>query len=192
MKVEIQDRDLTKNRRNVDWSKHIIETIKEEHSLMYCIRIPNSSTNLVRFVNAYGVLTVSGDFGNWVFCREFHPSPEGYVSDGYWLEKLRMASTQGPQKYDRDGTVELIKKELEEEDFTEKEKEYLEDCIYQSDDEIEYMHQAFRNNVGRYEDYEQIPLCKEVDVWLLIVFDAFDEICRRMKADSGLAIPITN
>lgn len=168
-----------KPRRNIDWSKHIVETIKEDNSLMHLIHIPNSSLNLVRFVNAYGVLSVTGDFGNWIFCREFHPSKGGYVSDGYWCEKLRMASCQNPSTYDSVSTVELLNKELEEEDLTEKEKTYLEDCLYHSDDEIEYMYHAFRNNIGRYEDYEQVPLSKELNVWLLIVFDAFEEICRR-------------
>jgi hypothetical protein len=175
---------LRKSRRNVDWSKHIVETIKEDHSLMHCIRIPNSSTNLVRFVNAYGVLSVSGDFGNWIFCREFHPSAQGYVSDGYWMEKLRSASCQEPVKYDSEATAELLRTEMETDDITEKEKEYLEDALYHSDDEIEYMYYAFRNNTGRYEDYEEIPLAKEVNVWLEIVFDAFNEICRRIQKET--------
>ena len=37
---------------------------------------------------------VTGDVGNWMFCREFHPSSKGHVSDYYWVEKLQMSSSQ--------------------------------------------------------------------------------------------------
>ena len=128
-----------------------------------------------------------------MFCREFHPSEEGYVSDGYWLEKLRMNSTQEPYKYNSEETAELIKeklKDLEEEydngDIDEKEynqyKEYyVEECLYYVDDEIEYLYNAFRGNNSSNLDYEDVPYVRTVKPQLNIVFDAFDEICKRLK-----------
>jgi len=34
-------------------------------------------------------------------------------------------------------------------------------------------------------DSEGVPNVKKVKIWLQIVFDAFDEICRRMKEEEG-------
>lgn len=35
-------------------------------------------------------------------------------------------------------------------------------------------------------DYEDVPCYREVPVWLGIVFEAFEEICRRMEVQEGV------
>lgn len=60
------------------------------------------------------------------------------------------------------------------------ELEYL-DSLLDTYDEIEYTHKAYRENVGRFEDYDYIPFVKKEFIHLTMVFDAFDEMCDRIK-----------
>jgi len=171
-------------RTKVNFEKHIVDVVKQDNFLMHHIRIPGTIRNNIKFINTNGIMAITGDFGNWIFCREFHPSAEGYVSDGYWEEKLSILSTQKYKEYNSENTVKAINRLLdnkEEEELTEEEIEYLNDCIYYSDDEIEYKHHAFRNSCGMFDDYERVPFEETNNIWLDIIFDAFDEICRRYK-----------
>lgn len=175
------------NRRtNVDWSKHEVIEIKNDNVLIHHIKLPNSYVNSVRFINTCGIMAVNGDFGNWIFCREFHPSAEGYVSSGYWDEKLEINSQQDAKKFDPDATLEQIKefKESFEESYgremNEDEKEWVENLIYSAHDESGYIYTAYRENPGTI-DFESVPFAKVRHFWLNAVYDAFDEICNRMK-----------
>ena len=170
------------SRTNTDFSKHILTTTKREDTLIHVLAKPGTNMDSVTFINTNGIMAVTGDYGNWIFCREFHPSPPGSVSDIYWTEKLQLSSSQDP--YDFDGKV--AQKEIEEllkdpdKSLTEKEKEWLNELSEAANDsEFEYIAQAM--------DYpfsfpvEMIPKGKVTKYWLLVVFDAFDEICQRMK-----------
>lgn len=181
-----------KNRTAVDFSKHIVlETHfkNENHSLdIWDLKLPDSDyTHRVRFINSCGTLTVSGDFGNWVFCREFHPSEDGYVSDGYWTEKLKIHSVQDSSEYDSERTEKeinlMIKKGLKEYGFEGDElknkKEQFKELLEHTEDELSYTYFAYReSNIG---NYELIPYCKTRYPRLDIIFDAFDELCKRKK-----------
>jgi len=179
-------------RTEMDFSKHIVieKHLKEENYNLdvWDLKLPDSNyTNRIRFINSCGTLMVNGDFGNWVFCREFHPSADGYVSSMYWSEKLKIASEQTSAKYDSERTEEEIKKLIEsglEEygykgDELEKLKEEFTDLLQYVDDEIEYKYQAYRN--ASIDDCELIPYCETRHVWLSIIYDAFDELCNRLK-----------
>ena len=73
-------------RTDVDFSKHDLTIIKRENYLLHDLKSPDFDyTERVKFINIEGVLVVTGDYGNWIFCREFHPSSQGYVSDNYWI-----------------------------------------------------------------------------------------------------------
>ena len=88
------NRQYRKKNTDIDWGKHEM-TIRQEGSItIHHLKFPDSSIYNVKFINGEGVLTVTGDFGNWVFCSPFVPSETGYVSEAYWLEKLRIASCQ--------------------------------------------------------------------------------------------------
>lgn len=198
-----------KKRTDIDFSKHELIIKESEDLKIHILKIPGTVMNMIKFINVDGVMAVTGDFGNWIFCREFHPTANGYVSDGYWLEKLRISSSQQPSKYDSERTAEAIrerakelniewaelKKEYEnKEDHTEAEwnrylkeetryeetLEYLEECLSNVDDELDYTYHAYRN-MPSYYDYEYVIFEKTVDVWLTIIFDGFDEICSRLK-----------
>ena len=176
-------------RTNIDWSKHEVIVTEQEELLVHDFKIPNSSTHRVRFINTNGILAVNGDFGNWIFCREFHPSAEGAVSDGYWIEKLRNSSCQEPSKYDGEITTQRLKEAIADIDgelednpqdaYYLKKKEYYENLLQYTDDYYEYIQEARDYPDGM--DSEDIIVGKELNPWLVYVFDAFDEICLRLK-----------
>ena len=183
-----------KKRSDWDFSNHThkVEIFKSENNNEVRIdhfRNGDSEMGYIRFVNDDYGMTVYGDFGNWVFCRPFHPSPDGYVSEHYWIEKLQISSCQEPYTYDGEETAKEIQKLIDngleeygyEGDDLEKMKEWYNDLLDYTEDEIEYKYHAYRDSFSPDFDYEDIPYCKELSVQLKIIFDAFDEICKKMK-----------
>ena len=164
--------ELRKKRTDLDFSKHKLEIIKSDKSLIHILKIPDSTTHSFYFINSCGVLAVTGDYGNWIFCREFHPSKNGYVSSRYWVEKLEIGSTQKPMEYDSKETEEEIIERINEVKNNEycesKEKaeeyiEYLENCIYHADDEVEYDNYAYRT-YPNWMDYESVIKCNKMNI----------------------------
>lgn len=174
-------------RTNIDFSNHTITITKAPGLLIHNFGVPGSSLNRIRYINTTGIMAVTGDFGNWIFCREFHPSEEGGVSDQYWCEKLKIASTQKYEDYDPDLTEAEIKRHLAEEDLSDKERVYLAECLQYTEDEHTYIDFAYHHAVGGYEDGEYIPFKKRINSWLLYIFDGFDEICARLKTEKDRA-----
>jgi len=185
---------LTKKRTKWDFSEntHTVEIFKSEHG--NTIRVDhfqkgNSRMGYVKFVNDDEGLSVFGDFGNWVFCRPFHPSPDGYVSEMYWNEKLKIGSTQEHAEYDGEETYKELQEMIDtgfedygyEGDVLESAKEWFRGLQKYTDDEIEYTYEAYRGVNPANVDYDYIPFAKKGSVQLEIIFDAFDEICRRLK-----------
>lgn len=183
-----------KKRTNWDFSEysHRVEIFKSESGKE--IRVDHlqkdsSRIGYVKFVNDSEGLSVFGDFGNWVFCRPFHPSADGFVSEMYWIEKLNMHSCQDPYDYDCDSTREdiedLVSFELEENGFKgeklEQAKSYLNDLLDYVDDPIEYKYHAFRYSMPSFFDCEDIPFVQKYKPQLEIVFDAFEHICFIIK-----------
>lgn len=171
----------------IDWGKHEVTITKQDGLLVHHLKDPDTVINNIKYINTNGILAVTGDYGNWMFCREFHPSANGFVSEGYWKEKLRNLSTQEPNDFDEDAT----RKELEEyiadteDPLNKTEKEYIEGCLDAlGDGEFDYSYYAYRNNVGRFSDNENVPFRKKTKYWLDAVFDGFDELCRRMKEEA--------
>lgn len=183
---------MSERRTKIDWSKHEVITRNEGKALIHIIKQPDTCINAVYFYNIGGILAVTGDFGNWMFCREFHPSADGGVSDSYWCEKARISSSQVTHKYNADETrteIESLLANKDEDDALSKEEsEYLNDLLDYVDDSYErYMVYAYDNQVGRF-DYENIPCVKKIDQWLECIFDAFDEICSRIKASEKVGV----
>ena len=180
-------------RTEFDFSEHelivnnsgelLVHTLKhKEYSKMYRFD----------FINTNGIMVVTGDYGNWMFCREFHPSADGMVSDYYWCEKIKISSTQEPFEFDHDATEKLILEGinggLETDGFTgdslETMIEFYEDVLLYNVNESEerYMINAY-DNMPSFCDGESIPHITKIKYWLLCVFDAFEEICRRLKEE---------
>lgn len=139
----------------------------------------------IRFINSCGTLTVNGDFGNWVFCREFHPSKDGVVSRGYWDEKLSIASVQESHKFCPKETLKQLDDFIQEyrdysEEVSDEVEDWFEDLQNNVFDKIDYEQTAFRLKPSEF-DYDDIPYGEKRHVWLDIIYDAFNEICSRYE-----------
>lgn len=175
-------------RSNIDFSKHELTVIKNESVLIHRLKKPGTNIDSFTFINTQDVCTVTGDYGNYVFCREFHPSKKGAVSDYYWIEKLESYSEQEGLEFDAEAT----RKELEEgleiglEDYGHngeslvEAKEYYEELLNHLDNESIYCAHAFTER-PHFIDFEYVPLVKKVKNRLKYVFDAFEEICERCE-----------
>jgi hypothetical protein len=177
-------------RTGIDFSKHEVRIKQADGFLEHYLRKPNTVTDAIRYINTGGILAVTGDYGNWIFCREFHPSQEGYVESSYWTEKLRIASTQEPYEFDYETTESRIKEQLNggleeygwEGEKLEEMKEYMQECLDNlSDGEQAYVAYAYQNYPS-FTDHECVVHVKKLKYWLTVVYDGFDEICRRLKA----------
>lgn len=167
-------------RTGLDFEKHELRITEQDDLLVHYLRKPNTVCDSIKFINTNGIMAVTGDYGNWIFCREFRPGPRAGVSDGYWKEKLHISSCQEPEKYDPDKTKDEILRRMTEEDCPSEYMDYYKKILhYVEDGKIDYMYHAF-NDTPSGMDYEYIPYVKTVDHWLLCVFDGFDEICRRL------------
>ena len=184
---------MEKPRTSIDFSKHEITVTNSEGLVIHDLKLKNSYTNSIKFINTCGILAVTGDFGNWIFCREFHPSAKGYVSEGYWCEKLRYASTQECYDYDPEETEKEIKYRIEKgaEEYGYKDYqlnyyiEYLTESLDYIDDELAYTNFAYRE-CPSFIDSESVIHCKKIKIWLQIIFDGFDYICNEMAKNPEL------
>lgn len=173
--------------------EHRVEYFKSENgdSLISVdhFQVGDSMASYIKFTNTAHNLVVTGDYGNWVFCRPFIPGVNNYVSDGYWLEKLSTYSNQVYSDYDSDETANeimiLVQTGLEEYGYEGDElkasKEWFSSLLYFVDDELEYTYHAYRGDKPSFIGYDEVPLVKKVDSRLLIIFDAYDEICNRLE-----------
>lgn len=179
-------------RSQIDFSEFTLEVIQEGSTLIHKVRKTNHSHwYAVTFINTQGKMFVTGDYGEWIFNREFHPSEEGQVSDGYWLEKMRTGTSQVVSMYDGDATYKELKELLDNEDnhLNEEEREFIEELMGCAEDEVEYTYKAYRelNAPGRFSDYFDIPFCKKLNAWVPIIFDYFEFVCWKLKESSCLS-----
>lgn len=175
-------------RTKIDFSLHKAEVIKHDGILIHKFKVPGTYDNSLIFINSCGIMSVTGDFGNWVFCREFHPSPNiKNVDSGYWDEKLQIASQQKALAFDSEKTRKLIDEfaleVLQEEGDAETIEEienWIEELRNNVDDEFEYMYVAYRGNPDNI-DYEDIPFGKKRHFWLDAVYDGFEALCQSLE-----------
>ena len=183
-------------RTKIDFSKHELKITQFDGVLIHEFKIPDTRNCMLIFINTCGVMTVTGNFGNWVFCREFHPSAnyESGVSEGYWDNKLEILSVQKSHEYDAEETsksIDEFKKTFEEiygREMDEDEMDWVEQLEKNVDDEHEYIYLAYRyRERPRYIDDESVPFGKKRHFWLNAVYDGFDEICQVMKRNVAIA-----
>ena len=101
-------------RTEIDFSKHEVIVQKNDLVSIYYLKKPNTVIDSIKYINCEGIMSVTGDYGNWIFCREFHPNERGGVSDGYWIEKLKIASSQEPLEFDKESTEKELLQRLED------------------------------------------------------------------------------
>lgn len=186
-----------KKRVDVDFSKHehfreIFISEKGEEIIVDHFKKADTYHGYIKFTNTNDALLVTGDYGNWVFNRPFVPDEKNFVLDSYWFEKLRTSSIQVFEHLDwnsiENEIKHLIKKGLKEYGYSgeklKKAKIWFKELLENCEDKLDYEHKAYRDyDMPSFIDYEMIPYYKEIPIWLLIVFDAFDEICFRIKKD---------
>lgn len=113
----------------------------------------------------------------------------GFLGD--YREKIKIASTQEPFEFDIDTTEneinEMLNGGLEESGYDDDDLETLRDYYEGLLDKLhegEFYYEAYAYGEMPYiMDTESVPNCKKIKYWLLCVFDAFEEICRRLKED---------
>ncbi len=175
---------MEKKRTNIDFKDHELLITKNETATIYHLKKPDTYYDSIKYINIQGILAVTGDYSNWMFCREFHPTaePNNCASDGYWREKLQISSTQEPLEFDSDKTTEAINEMLadEEAEYSEEIKTYLNELLSFVYDDIEYKYHAYREMPDGM-DYEYVPYEKSYKYHFLAVLDGFDEMCKRMR-----------
>lgn len=177
---------MRNKRTKIDFSKHEFKTYEDKYVTIFELKLPNTRMNSIQYINCCGIMSVTGDFGNWIFCREFHPSSDGYVSAGYWDEKLQISSVQKSHEFDSDETLEdIIEFEKNfQNDFADELDEEIVDWIdtlkNNVNDEHEYVYQAYRETPSNVE-FESIPFGEVRHIWLNYIYDGFDEMCERIK-----------
>lgn len=192
-----------KKRTPADFSEHThrVEIFKSEQNTIRVDHFQKGDKRIgyFKFTNTEDGLFVTGDYGRWSFCRPFVPSKDNGVSEGYWLEKLKIGSNMEFTKLDQDGNEKEIKRliryGLKEYGYSGEKlnqaKEFFKDLLTHIDNDIEYIYHAYYDSCPDIE-MELIPCYKEVPAQLLWVFDAFDEICRRIKESENTSTDATD
>jgi len=177
-----------KKKTNVNFSKHELKVTNLEGVTIHEFKKPETIIHRLVFINTCGIMSVTGDFGKWIFCREFHPSGDydSGVSGGYWDEKLEINSVQKSHAFDSDETLKAIDEFKENfEDYygrtmNEDELDWLEKLDNSVFDEHEYIYVAYRENPSSI-DYDEVPYGTKRHPWLDAVYDGFDAICQYLK-----------
>lgn len=174
----------------VDFKDHKLITSFSDDFKMWKLKKPNTITQSIAFINTHGILLVTGDYGDFTFCREFHPTSNGFVEPAYWCEKYRISTQQKSHEYSVEKTRKMLQEgieyELEEYGYDENELNIMKKYYHQllsvvELSEWEYISYAYDQYIPTFITAEDVPFCKEIRHCLLIVFDAFNEICQRLK-----------
>lgn len=175
-----------KKRTQIDFSKHQLEiNQKGKDTVVYKFRKPGTALHGITFINSNGIMAVTGDFGNWIFCREFKLSIKrsSTVSDSYWSQKLKISSTQNPEVFDPVATDKELNKlsgEYSTLSYDQQEElyEYIDLLKGNLNSQFHYESEAFSEKPS-FLYYEQIPECYKQHPWLSMVYDAYDQMVVR-------------
>lgn len=167
-------------RTEVNFEQHVLKITKVDGMMVHDLCKPNTITDRVMFINTNGIMAVTGDYGNWIFCREFHPSNKNSIDGRYWAEKLCLSSTQDPYEFDVEAVREEVSELKENHELTEEEIEWLDELVCAAEDgEYSFIAKAMDRPNGF--EAEMIPRGKKFKFWFEVILDAFDEICKRIK-----------
>jgi hypothetical protein len=177
LRINMKGRITMKNL--IDFNEHELIVTKTDEIMIHYLKKPETTTNCVKFINTNGIMAVTGDFGNWIFCREFHPSKDGKPCSSYWSEKLRYASTQDPYEFDATSAKEEIGELKKEHELSDEEIEWLNELACAADEgEYEFIAKAM-DRPSSFES-EMIPRGKIYCSWFEAILAAFEEICSRL------------
>lgn len=191
VKAPLQNKTV-KQKTKIDFSKHEVKTIWENGILIHDFRDPSTPYCGLTFINTCGVMTVTGDFGNWVFSREFHPCPDfdngNGVSRNYWDEKLESNSVQSAMVFDTDATEKAIRrfrkefKGIYDRKMTQEERDWLDDLYNYTREEWRYIYHAYYFRPFSI-DAEDVPIGKIRNKSLEAVYDGFNALSKAMAKD---------
>lgn len=186
----------------INFTKHELLIDETDVARIYTLKIPGTQTYRVTFINSNGILAVTGDFGNWIFCREFDFKLQRPLNPGYAAEKLQINSCQNTKVYDSDATVKALHEAIinrvnevlhdednswvaqaledESHDFEEDNDKFIRyyaNCLNATDDEF------FYNAASRDFPYglDDIIIRYEYPPYFLIIVDAMNEITKRLN-----------
>lgn len=147
-----------------------------EYSMMY----------KVEFIVGNNLTVVTGDYGNWVFCREFHPKTGEISSYNYLDEKLEINSVQKSTEFSTEETIKQLKHFVDNftnnygREMNEEEREWVDLLDSSVFDEIEYTNTAFREKPNSI-DYDEVPFGTRRLRRLEIVYNALDVMCEKIS-----------
>lgn len=169
----------------MNWTNFELTVERHGDIVVYTFKQLDTINYQTVWIVGKGVTTVTGDLGNWVFCKEFHPCKNQVVSRGYLDEKLEIYSVQESKVFDTEATLKAIqqfKDDFEDNygEMNEEDEEWIEQLDNHVFDKIEYEEVAFRQKPG-YIDYEDVPYGRIRQPRLELVYDAFEEMCKQVK-----------
>ncbi|MBU0630970.1 MAG: hypothetical protein KKC80_08710 [Candidatus Margulisbacteria bacterium] len=182
-------RELRKSRTGFNFEEHELEINNLGECIIYKFAKPDLFCHSVTFINIAGHLVVTGDWGHYVFKREFRPDAEGYVSDDYWCSKLNHYNEKHWGEYSSEETYQLLQEliaDYKTDNDIKDEDEDDDEYIFAAKDlqRYTYSEYAYLNQLEN-EDleplyHEDIMPCYSIKKKLLYIFDAFEAICERL------------
>jgi len=170
-----------------DFSKHELTVTKKDGMVIHDFGIPGEKEFRCKFIHLMdeGVTVITGDFYRWTTSRIFYPRKNGYVSGGYWREKIEIGSKQVTAEYCKTTTLEFINEMINSAyDYGYRGKqleeylEWLDKCKEASClSEREYVTVAY-DEMPEFLCSEDVPFGKKYIDYLPCVFDAFNAICQ--------------
>lgn len=174
-------------RTKIDFSNHELSVIDHGDTKIYHLKKPDTSCDNIKYIASGGILAITGDYGNWIFDKEFRPDINDKVSDQYWCDKLKMSSCQEPYMFDSEATIKEIKKAIKEYKAEYGKEvdldviEYYQQCIEKANyHELDYTAFAYREYPSNVS-IEDVIMLKDIKYWLKAVFDGFDVMHDRLK-----------
>lgn len=174
------------SRTNTDFSKHVIGHLKTAEIEQFYFHKPGTRIESVCFTilntDQAANLVVTGDFGNWIFCRRFHPDTDAKVSEGYWCEKLRMYSNQHSHVFCGETAQNQIREMMADPDaeITAEEWDWL-SRLNEAAEEGEWQYHATAMEYPDTFEAENIPRGLRLDYSLEAVFDAWEAMANMLK-----------
>jgi len=178
-------------RVNFDRHQHKREVFKSDDGNTITVdrlQIDDSSTYCIRFTNTRNSLFVDGDYSRWTFCRPFMPSDEmEEISEHYFVEKAVIGTTQNVQEYSAEETRKSLNNLLFEvehwgldPDQVDDSKKVIKELIEVSGDVQTYLATRDYTDISPL-NMDDLPLEYSTCYHLLVVLDAYHEICKRLK-----------
>lgn len=178
-------------RTGIDFSKHkAIVTMDLDEIAIHKLEVPHTKMGGLFFINTQGILTVGGNFNNWVFDCEFHPHIGfGEVSDHYWDEKLEKSSKQEAMVFDHEETEKFLDGyaeyylEMYDDELSDEQNEFIDELKNRVENEYDFI--DFSNNKRPDSfDFEMEFHKMKRHHYLDVVYDAFEVLCLKLEENA--------